>query len=65
MGFFSGLAKGYTTGLQMKAEREKEDALNKYRDQEFQYKLDRDAVLDQQYADNQAYLRERDAILDE
>ena len=65
MGFFSGLAKGYTTGLQMKAEREKEDALNKYRDQEFQYKLDRDAVLDQQYADNQAYLKSRDAILDE
>ena len=65
MGFFAGLAKGYTTGLQMKAEREKEDALNKYRDQEFQYKLDRDAVLDKQYADNQAYLKRRDEILDE
>jgi len=64
MGFFSGLAKGYTTGLQMKADKEKEEALNKYRDQEFQYKLDRDAVLDQQYADNQEYLRSRDEVLD-
>ena len=64
MGFFDGLSRGYAQGVKMKMEKEKEEALARYRDQEFQYKIDRDKVTDEQYDSNAAYLKERDAVLD-
>lgn len=64
MGFFSGLAEGFRTGRQMKAEQEERDALAKYRQQEFEYRASRDEVADQRYVDEIKYNRDRNTELD-
>ena len=75
MGFFKGLADGFKTGRQMKADEEEKDRLAEYRKAETDYRTARDETADSRYiseledarrirAEDQAYQAARNVITD-
>ncbi len=64
MGFFSGLASGFKTGRQMKADKEETDRLAEYRKSELDYRSSRDDVMDSRYVEERAEQRKRNSIID-
>ena len=64
MAFFAGLAEGFVTGRQMKAEKEEKDRLAEYRKSEQDYRTGRDALKDRLAADALTYARGRDTRAD-
>lgn len=64
MGFFAGLAEGFTTGRKMKMEKEEKDRLAEYRKSEQEYRASRDEVSDSRYVEEREAARRREGILD-